>query len=147
MPTLVQALPSGPLDIVGDIHGEHEALLSLLSRLGCDPDRATVERPLVFIGDLIDRGPDSPAVVETVMRLVAAGVAQGTRQWTLPSTHVRTRNLPIIIGEARSAPCQPSRGALAWEPSGCRAVVGSAPLNECIAPEVLLLVLHPFFLL
>ena len=34
--SLVQALPEGPLDIVGDIHGECEALLALLGHLGYD---------------------------------------------------------------------------------------------------------------
>ena len=76
MAELIQALPEGPVDIVGDIHGEAEALHRLLERLGCDWANGRVERPLVFVGDLIDRGPDSPAVVETVMRLVEAGVAQ-----------------------------------------------------------------------
>ncbi|MEC8424435.1 MAG: serine/threonine protein phosphatase, partial [Myxococcota bacterium] len=37
MAQLVQALPAGPLDIIGDIHGELDALLALLDRLGCDP--------------------------------------------------------------------------------------------------------------
>jgi len=73
---LVQALPEGPLDIVGDIHGELEALLALLHRLGCDPDRLRSRRPVVFVGDLVDRGPDSPGVVEVVRRLVEAGLAQ-----------------------------------------------------------------------
>ena len=76
MAQLIQALPEGPVDIVGDIHGEADALHRLLERLGCDVANARVQRPLVFVGDLIDRGPDSPAVVETVMRLVEAGVAQ-----------------------------------------------------------------------
>lgn len=73
--TLIQSLPEGPLDIVGDVHGEIDALHRLLARLGADPVRGTVRRPLVFVGDLVDRGPDSPAVVELVMRLVQAGVA------------------------------------------------------------------------
>jgi len=76
MAQLIQTLPDGPVDIVGDVHGEAKALHRLLDRLGCDVVAQTVERPLVFVGDLIDRGPDSPAVVETVMRLVEAGVAQ-----------------------------------------------------------------------
>ncbi len=75
VPVLLQRLPPGPVDIIGDVHGEFEALVALLRHLGCDPDRCTVERPLVFVGDLIDRGPNSPAVVELVMRLVEAGVA------------------------------------------------------------------------
>ncbi len=75
MTPMVQALPDGPLDIVGDVHGELEALRGLLAKLGCDPEAATVARPLVFVGDLVDRGPDSPGVVKLVQRLVEAGVA------------------------------------------------------------------------
>lgn len=72
---LIQKLPEGPLDLVGDVHGEIEALLALLHRLGIDPDRRTAARPVVFIGDLIDRGPDSVAVVELVSHLADAGIA------------------------------------------------------------------------
>lgn len=77
MPRLIQALPEGPLDIIGDVHGELEALLALLHRLGVDPDARTAERPLVFVGDLIDRGPDSVGVVELVRHLTEAGIAFG----------------------------------------------------------------------
>lgn len=73
---LIQALPPGPLDIVGDIHGEIGALQDLLRHLGYDetgnhPDGRT----LVFVGDFCDRGPDSPAVLAIVQRLVEAGRA------------------------------------------------------------------------
>lgn len=73
----IAELPNTPLDIIGDIHGEHGALESLLKRLGYD-DRGThaEHRKLVFVGDLIDRGPDSPAVLRRVMRLVESGNAQ-----------------------------------------------------------------------
>ena len=76
MPQFIQPLPDGPLDIVGDVHGEIEALLSLLHRLGVDPDRRRAQRPVVFTGDLVDRGPDSVAVVELVAHLVEAGLAR-----------------------------------------------------------------------
>lgn len=82
MPHLVQPLPDGPLDIIGDIHGELEPLRRLLARLGADPDAGTVERPLVFVGDLVDRGPDSPGVVALVRRLVDAGLA-----WCIAGNH------------------------------------------------------------
>lgn len=74
MTDLVGALPDGPLDIIGDVHGEIDALLAVLHRLGCDPERGRAERPVVFVGDLIDRGPDSPAVIEVVRALVEAGI-------------------------------------------------------------------------
>ena len=73
MPT--QPLPDGPLDIIGDVHGELGALRALLDRLGVDVDAGTATRPVVFVGDLVDRGPDSPGVVAVVRRLVEAGVA------------------------------------------------------------------------
>lgn len=71
---LVARLPDGPLDIIGDVHGEIEVLDRLLDSLGYDQDgRSEDNRLLVFLGDLIDRGPDSPAVVEKVMHLIDCG--------------------------------------------------------------------------
>ena len=71
MTQLVQPLPDGPLDIVGDVHGEIEALRALLDGLGYAEDGSHPQpRRLVFTGDLTDRGPDSPAVIELVRRLV-----------------------------------------------------------------------------
>lgn len=78
MPTpLVQTLVPGPVDVVADVHGEIEALLALLDHLGYAPDGAhPAGRHLVFVGDLVDRGPDSPAVVAKVRSLVERGAAQ-----------------------------------------------------------------------
>ena len=73
----IQPLFDGPVDIVGDIHGEIGALESLLARLGYARDgRHPRGRRLVFVGDLVDRGKDSPAVVECVAEMVIAGRAQ-----------------------------------------------------------------------
>ena len=73
----VQPLFDGPLDIVGDIHGEIAALDALLERLGYTPDgRHRKGRRLAFLGDLVDRGTDSPAVVERVAEMVVGGRAQ-----------------------------------------------------------------------
>jgi hypothetical protein len=73
---LIQPLPSGPLDIVGDIHGEYDALCNLLRHLGYDQHgRHEDGRTLVFVGDFCDRGPDSPAVLELVERFVKSGRA------------------------------------------------------------------------
>jgi len=76
-PKTIEALFEGPLDIIGDIHGERAALESLLRKLGYDDrGRHPERRKLVFVGDLIDRGPDSPGVLRAVMRLVESGNAQ-----------------------------------------------------------------------
>jgi len=73
----VAPLFDGPLDIVGDIHGEFEVLERLLNHLGYEADGVSPGgRRLAFLGDLVARGPDSPAVVEKVMALVESGKAQ-----------------------------------------------------------------------
>jgi len=51
--------------VVGDIHGRRAQLANLLSVLPHDKDSDT----LVFLGDLIDRGPDAPGVVADVLEL------------------------------------------------------------------------------
>lgn len=74
--SLIQALPSGALDIVGDIHGEYEALVTLLQHLGYDAQGLHPHnRTLVFVGDFCDRGPNSPAVLALVQKLVESGRA------------------------------------------------------------------------
>ncbi len=75
--SLIQPLFDGPLDVVGDIHGEIDALVSLMAHLGYDAQgRHPQGRRLVFVGDLCDRGPDSPAVIARVAQWVRAGRAQ-----------------------------------------------------------------------
>ena len=75
--SLVRPLFEGPIDVVGDTHGEIQALHDLLARLGYREDGTHPQgRRLVFVGDLTDRGPDSPAVVALVQRFVENGLAQ-----------------------------------------------------------------------
>jgi hypothetical protein len=70
-------LRSGPLDIIGDVHGELDALLQLLKTLGYDAHGSHPQgRHLVFVGDLCDRGHDSPGVFSFVSGLVDRGRAQ-----------------------------------------------------------------------
>jgi hypothetical protein len=77
MPQAIQALQSGPIDIIGDVHGELDALNDLLAHLGYDQfGRHPQGRTLVFLGDLIDRGPNSPGVIEKVSGLYFARRAQ-----------------------------------------------------------------------
>ncbi len=76
MSTLFAALPAGPLDIVGDVHGEIDALRALLGHLGYAGDGTHPDgRTLVFVGDLCDRGPDSPGVIAMVRGFVESGRA------------------------------------------------------------------------
>ncbi|MFO1427423.1 MAG: metallophosphoesterase [Steroidobacteraceae bacterium] len=74
---IVQSLLPGRLDVVGDVHGEAAALDALLGHLGYDAQgRHAAGRHLVFLGDLCDRGPDSPAVLDRVQGWVESGAAQ-----------------------------------------------------------------------
>ena len=53
--------------VVGDIHGRLDLLEKLLEKIHADiAARAPCETLLVFVGDLIDRGPDSARVVEAL---------------------------------------------------------------------------------
>jgi protein phosphatase len=68
---------TGPFDIIGDIHGCHDELVELLGELGwiVNDTREQAVHPegrlAVFLGDLVDRGPASPAVLRLVMNMVA----------------------------------------------------------------------------
>ncbi|MFG2642244.1 polynucleotide kinase-phosphatase [Streptomyces sp. NPDC048370] len=66
---------TGPFDIIGDIHGCRSELETLLARLGYVDGHHPEGRTAVFVGDLVDRGPDSPGVLRRVMSMVAAGDA------------------------------------------------------------------------
>ncbi|MDX2523205.1 polynucleotide kinase-phosphatase [Streptomyces europaeiscabiei] len=66
---------SGPFDIVGDIHGCASELDSLLGKLGYVEGTHPQGRTAVFVGDLVDRGPDSPGVLRRVMSMVGSGDA------------------------------------------------------------------------
>lgn len=71
------AMFDGPIDIVGDVHGELDALRALLERLGYAEDGTHRDgRRLVFVGDLCDRGADSPGVIELVRELMDRQRAQ-----------------------------------------------------------------------
>ena len=60
---------------IGDVHGEIEKLETLLARIRDDARAHGAAHTIVFLGDLIDRGPDSRTVVETAKRLTEAGEA------------------------------------------------------------------------
>ena len=76
---------TGPFDVIGDVHGCRSELEALLGRLGYLVVRDAEGRPvdashaegrrIVFVGDLVDRGPDSPGVLRLAMGMVGAGHA------------------------------------------------------------------------
>ncbi|MEU1002502.1 polynucleotide kinase-phosphatase [Streptomyces tibetensis] len=66
---------TGPFDIIGDIHGCAAELEALLAKLGYVDGVHPEGRTAVFVGDLVDRGPDSPGVLRRVMAMVKSGNA------------------------------------------------------------------------
>ncbi|MEU6976763.1 polynucleotide kinase-phosphatase [Streptomyces sp. NPDC046371] len=66
---------TGPFDVIGDVHGCRSELEALLGKLGYVDGHHPDGRTAVFVGDLVDRGPDSPGVLRRVMGMVAAGDA------------------------------------------------------------------------
>ncbi|HWH27904.1 MAG TPA: polynucleotide kinase-phosphatase, partial [Mycobacteriales bacterium] len=101
---------SGPFDVIGDVHGCRAELEDLLTALGYALTRDDDGRPVdaahpdgrraLFLGDLVDRGPDSSGVLRLVMGMVAAGHAL-----CVPGNHenklvraLRGRNVRISHG-------------------------------------------------
>lgn len=67
-------------DIVGDVHGQADKLEAMLRRLGCR-ERGGVwvppqGRQVLFVGDLIDRGPQQVATVRIVRSMIEASHAR-----------------------------------------------------------------------
>ena len=58
--------------VIGDVHGRCAQMLSLLEMMPRDESSDT----LVFLGDLIDRGPDAPGCVEHVLKLYRSNSAK-----------------------------------------------------------------------
>lgn len=76
-PARTYAVPDGiRVYAIGDIHGRLDLLDALLAAIA-DDDRArggALRTRYIFLGDLIDRGPDSRGVVERLMTLAQAGL-------------------------------------------------------------------------
>ena len=66
-------------DVIGDVHGHVEKLESLLEKMDYERRDGAWrhrERIAVFVGDLIDRGPDQLATLRLVRSMVDGGSAQ-----------------------------------------------------------------------
>jgi protein phosphatase len=119
---------SGPFDVIGDVHGCLAELEQLLAALGYALERDGAGRPVgarhpsrraVFLGDLVDRGPDTPGVLRLVMGMVAAGTA-----FCVPGNH-EVKLLKALRGKnvKRSHGLDASMEQLAGEPEEFRTQV------------------------
>jgi serine/threonine protein phosphatase 1 len=82
---LIPTLPEGELVYaVGDIHGRADLLEALLRLIEGDAQAAEARtRTLIFLGDYVDRGPDSRGVIETLV----SGLPQGFEAHFLKGNH------------------------------------------------------------
>jgi protein phosphatase len=100
----------GPFDIIGDVHGCFDELVILLGELGYEVAaggtgaRHPDGRRACFVGDLVDRGPDTPRVLRLVMGMSDAGTAI-----VVPGNHenkllraLRGHNVQVTHGLAES---------------------------------------------
>lgn len=75
--SLIETINYEKMDIIGDIHGEYEALKNILIVLGYDLEGFHKDnRKLIFVGDFCDRGPLTPSVIKLVHRLILNGNAK-----------------------------------------------------------------------
>jgi hypothetical protein len=67
-------------DLIGDIHGQYGKLEALLKKLGyaerADGWVPPLGRQALFLGDLVDRGPEQVRVLHTVRSMIDAGHAR-----------------------------------------------------------------------
>ncbi len=84
---------SAGFDVIGDVHGMGNELVALLRHLGYSDDGGHFAHPTrqaVFVGDLIDRGPEQLLTVRTVKAMVDTGsalVAMGNHEFNAISWH------------------------------------------------------------
>lgn len=72
----VHSIPEGRRAYaIGDIHGRLDLLDQILTAIDLDDaQRPEADKTLIFLGDLVDRGPDSRGVIERLLALRESGV-------------------------------------------------------------------------
>jgi protein phosphatase len=133
----------GPFDIIGDVHGCLSELKTLLGELGYSLDTLThpAGRKLVFLGDLVDRGPDSPGV----MRLVMDAVSEGRAYCVLGNHDEKFRRWlggrEVTTGGGLKFTIEQMQGESEAFHAAARAFIGTLPLH-LILDEGRLVVAH-----
>ena len=62
--------PNAPLYVIGDVHGRCDLLIRLISMIDADAEaRRITNHIIVFVGDYIDRGPESALVLSVLQQL------------------------------------------------------------------------------
>jgi hypothetical protein len=104
-------------DVIGDVHGHADALGRLLDEMGYR-ERGGVyrhaSRRAVFVGDLIDRGPEIPRTLQIVRGMVEDGAAlavMGNHEYNALAFHTRRPGREDFAPDAWVRPHTPRRNA------------------------------------
>lgn len=109
---------------IGDIHGCKSKLLRLMDMLAADAEtHPNEEKRLVFMGDYIDRGPDSRGVVDYLINEVPAGFTPVFLRGNHEDVALR-----VLGGEASLIP--------SWMQYGAASFLGSYGVNP-FRPKIL----------
>ena len=88
-------------DLIGDVHGHLDLLTALCEKLGYVQKGLGFEHPkgrkLIFVGDLVNRGPDSSGVLETVRKTWEEGnafVTLGNHEFRILQLADQKKSLP-----------------------------------------------------
>lgn len=89
--------PDRPICVVGDLHGRADLLDMMLALIAAEPDGGVVQ--VVFVGDLIDRGPDSAGVLSLVHALA---MAEPQRFFCVMGNHERLLLAFLVAPDGRA---------------------------------------------
>ncbi|MEP7266845.1 MAG: metallophosphoesterase [Saprospiraceae bacterium] len=96
-------------DLIGDVHGYAKELRQLLEMMGYKSHRGLykhAERKAIFLGDLINRGPDSKEVLQIVRPMVQSGHAEavlGNHELNLMAFYtLNDQNKPLLSHSIRN---------------------------------------------
>ena len=136
-------------DVVGDVHGHADQLLRLLAKLGYErrssrgPFTHPDDRKIVFVGDLINRGPASSEVIEVVRGMTDTGSALavlGNHEFNLlEATFSGTKKVPKKylqhLDWFRALPFSLETGGIrvvhaVWHPTSLKVIAGRTCSSE-----------------
>jgi len=97
--------------VIGDIHGCLDKLRALLDKIPLDWDRAL----LIFLGDYVDRGPDSRGVIDLLLDLKKDHEGhviflQGNHEWMF-SNYLKNRHYALFLMNGGQETLDSYRGA------------------------------------
>jgi serine/threonine protein phosphatase 1 len=127
---------------IGDIHGRGDLLRLLLEQILRDPASAEGKAAVVFVGDYIDRGPDSRGVLDQLLALRQRGLGEsvflrGNHDQTLLDFLAEPATGPMWLsiggGDTLAsygvAPPRPSAGPSEWAEAS-RALADALPASH-----------------